>query len=179
MKVLRVFFRYLLVALVALPGLTLFYSIFKPLTVNSSFLIFDLFFQNVSLSQNSILIGGDFVLNIIDSCVAGSAYYLLFALNMSVPEKPFKKRLSMIVFGFISLLILNLVRISFLGSIFVTGISGSLFDTAHQVFWLIGSTIFVFGVWFAEVKVFKIKEIPVYTDIKNSLKILKDSRNSG
>lgn len=177
MKIFQVFLRYLLVALVALPGLAIFYSIFKPLTVHPSYWILDLIFQTVSLEGNSILIGSDFVINIINSCVAGSAYYLLFALNMSVPNKCFKKRSKMLGFGFFALLLLNLFRIVVLGTMFVSGSSESLFETTHQAFWLIGSTVFVVGIWFAEVKIFKIKEIPVYTDIKNSLVFVRNSKN--
>ncbi|MFB6246846.1 MAG: pacearchaeosortase [Candidatus Pacearchaeota archaeon] len=179
MRIFQAFLRYLLVALVALPGLAIFYSIFKPLTVHPSYWIFDLIFQTVSLERNSILIGSDFVINIINSCVAGSAYYLLFALNMSVPNKGLKKRSKMIGLGFLALLLLNLLRIFLLGSMFASGSSESLFDASHKAFWLLGSTVFVVAIWFTEVKIFNIKEIPVYTDIKHSLKLLKDSKNYG
>ena len=35
-----------------------------------------------------------------------------------------------------------------------------------EVLWYLGSTLFVIGIWFIEVKLFKIKEIPIYSDIK-------------
>lgn len=177
MKIFKIFLRYLLVVLIALPGLEFIYSLFTPLTVFPSFWAFSLIFENVSLSGNSIYVGNEFILDIIKACVAGSAYYLLFALNMSVPDKSYSKRLKMLGFGFLSLLLINILRIIFLGVLFVNGSSESLFEATHQAFWLIGSTVFVVGIWFAEVKIFNIKEIPVYTDIKNSLKFVKKSKN--
>ena len=48
--------------------------------------------------------------------------------------------------------------------IFISG--SSLFDITHKLFWYFGSIIFVVGIWFIEVKYFKLKEIPFYSDIK-------------
>ena len=41
----------------------------------------------------------------------------------------------------------------------------SFFDITHKVFWYFISTIFVVGIWFIEIKIFKIKEIPFYSDL--------------
>jgi len=42
----------------------------------------------------------------------------------------------------------------------------SFFDFTHKIFWYAGSTIFVIAIWFLEVKIFKIKGIPIYDDLK-------------
>ena len=70
----------------------------------------------------------------------------------------------MIFLSFACLLIINILRIFLLGLVYISGFSW--FDIAHKLFWYAGSTIFVIGIWFAEVKLFKIKEIPFYSDIK-------------
>jgi exosortase/archaeosortase family protein len=103
-------------------------------------------------------------IEIIEACVAGSAYYLLLILNLSTPSIKFPKRFKLILISFASLLIVNIIRIVFLSAVFVTG--ASWFDIAHKVFWYVGSIIFVLVIWFLEVKYYKIKSIPFYSDLK-------------
>ena len=70
----------------------------------------------------------------------------------------------MIFLSFGCFLILNIARIFFLSIAYVNGYSW--FDFTHKLFWYLGSSIFVVGIWFAEVKLFKIKQIPFYSDLK-------------
>jgi len=154
--------RYAILIIVALPNFWLFYFIFTPLTVYPIYFLLSLFFET-SLMGNIILIG-KFPIELIPACIAGSAYYLLLILNLSTPKIKFQKRVKMIFFSFTFLLILNILRIFLLSLIFISGTS--LFDISHKLFWYLGSTVFVVGIWFIEVKLFKIKEIPFYSDIK-------------
>jgi len=160
---LSIFTRYIILILVAIPNLWLFYVIFTPLTIYSSYFLLSLFFD-VSLKENIILISNSLPIEIIEACVAGSAYYLLLVLNLSVPKIKFDKRIMMIFLSFLSLFILNVIRIALLSFLFIKGVFW--FDTAHKLFWYAGSIIFVLGIWFAEVRSFKIKKIPVYSDMK-------------
>lgn len=157
-----IFIRYLILIIIALPNFWLFYLIFTPLTLYPVYFLLTLFFDT-SLIQNIILIN-DLPIELIPACIAGAAYYLLLILNLSVPKIKFKKRIKMIMFSFTSLLILNILRIFLLSLVFLS--ENSFFNIAHKLFWYIGSTIFVVGIWFVEVKIFKIKEIPIYSDIK-------------
>jgi len=159
-KHIDIILRYLIIALIALPNLYLFYLIFTPLTIYPLYFILNIFFD-VALTGNSLLLNG-FSINIINACVAGAAYYLLFAINMSIPGIKIRKRAYMIGFSFLSLLILNIIRI--LTLILVLFYGASFFDITHKFFWYILSTLFVVLIWFAEIKFFKIKQIPVYTD---------------
>jgi exosortase/archaeosortase family protein len=154
--------RYAILIIVALPNFWLFYLIFTPLTIYPIYFLLSLFFDP-SLVRNIIFID-EFPIELIPACIAGSAYYLLLILNLSTPKIKLKKRAKMILFSFTSLLILNILRIFLLSLVFVSG--NSLFDIAHKLFWYLGSTIFVVGIWFIEVKLFKIKEIPFYSDMK-------------
>ncbi|MFW9873990.1 MAG: pacearchaeosortase [Candidatus Thorarchaeota archaeon] len=158
----NIFIRYLILIIIALPNFWLFYLIFTPLTLYPVYFLLSLFFDT-SLMQNIILIN-DLPIELIPACIAGAAYYLLLILNISVPKIKFKKRIKMISFSFLSLLILNILRIFILSLVFLSG--NSFFNIAHRLFWYLGSTLFVVGIWFAEVKIFKIKEIPVYSDLK-------------
>ncbi len=166
-----IFARYFILIITALPNFWIFYFIFTPLTVYPVYFILDLLF-NASISGNTIFIG-DYLspIQIIDACIAGSAYYLLLIFNLSVPNIKFYKRIKMICFAFVSFLIVNIMRIVLLSAIFI--LKPNLFDISHKLSWYVGSIVLVVAIWFIEVKKFKIKEIPFYSDIKSISKHIK------
>jgi len=173
---LKIFIRYLIIALVAIPNLFVFYFIFTPATIYPVFGAFKIFFREVLLIGNTFQISNEFFIEIIPACIAGSAYYLLFILNLSIPKTKIKKRIKMLLFSFAFLLVLNILRIVILSLIFVYS-SANLFDITHKLFWYFGTTIFVVLIWFIEVKTFKIKEIPVYSDIIELIKYKRFYKN--
>ena len=156
--------RYSILVLVAIPNLWIFYAIFTPLTVYPSYFLSKLFFDTIFIGKSTFLISGQIPIDLIKACIAGAAYYLLLILNLSIPQISLKKRLTMIGISFASLLVLNIIRIVLLISVYVS--DNAIFDITHKIFWYALSTIFVVGIWFAEVKIFKIKGIPFYLDIK-------------
>ena len=162
--------RYILLLIVGIIGLKVFYFIFTPLTVLPVYGFLSLFFDTL-LIGNKIIAGGTLTIEIIGACVIGSAYSLLLILNLSVPNMKLKKRLYAIGFSFLVLLVINILRILLLSTLFLTG--SPYFDITHKLFWYIGSVIFIVGAWFAEVKLFKMKDIPFYTDIRFFIKVLK------
>ena len=167
-KFIDIILRYLIIVLVAFPGLWIFYFIFTPLTIYPTYLFFGLF-SDVVLIGNILIINSDLAVEFIRACIAGSAYYLLLALNLSIPDVKLKKRFKMIAFAFALLLFVNLIRIITLISIY----GFKYFDVTHEFFWYFVSTIFVVGIWFFEVKIFKIKQIPFYSDLKFLYKQIK------
>ena len=160
---LNILLRYLILILVALPGLWVFYFIFTPLTIYPVYFLLGLFFDVTFLSKINILIN-NVPIELISACIAGSAYYLLLILNLSTPKIKLKTRIYAILLSFAAFLILNILRIFILGSLAVTGFT--YFNVTHAIFWYGFSTIIVVGIWFAEVKIYKIKKIPFYSDIK-------------
>ena len=166
--------RYLILIIIAFPNLYLFYLIFTPLTIYPVYFLLSIFSQ-VSLQINTLFING-FSIQIIESCVAGSAYYLLLILNLSIPKINLKKRLKMILFAFFFLLILNIIRIFLITSILLT--NPLLFDLTHKLFWYFISIFFVIAIWFIEVKIFKIKQIPIYSDMRFLIKQMNKSKSS-
>ena len=160
--------RYSILILTALPNLYIFYKIFTPLTVYPIYFFFKVFFQ-ATLSGTVIFLK-NLSIQIIDSCVAGSAYYLLLILNLSIPNIKIKKRLKMILFAFVIFLTLNLIRIIILS--FIALSNPIIFNITHKLSWYFLSVVLVVCIWFAEVKIFNIKEIPFYTDIKSIYKII-------
>jgi exosortase/archaeosortase family protein len=155
--------RYLILILIAFPGLILFYRIFAPLTIIPSYWIFSIFFET-SMYSNIILLNQSLVVEIVPACVMGSAYYLLLILNLSMPNIKLKKRLIMILTSFAALLLVNILRIVILGSLYL--LNSILSDPLHAFFWYFLSIAFVVGIWFAQVKIFKVKGIPFYSDLK-------------
>lgn len=155
--------RYLILIAVAISNLWLFYIILTPITVYSTYFLFEIFFD-ASISGTTIFIGDCPIIELVQSCIAGSAYYLLLILNLSIPNIKPNKRIKMIALAFTSLLIINLLRIFILGTMAIYELPS--FDITHKFFWYFLSTIFVVTIWFAEVKYFKIKQIPFYSDLK-------------
>src|SRR5574344_1046281 len=109
----------------------IFYLIFTLLTVYFVYFLLNLFYS-ASLSGVEIFIGG-LTIKIIDACVAGSAYYLLFMLNFSVPKISINIRTKMILYSFGILFLLNVFRIFFLSILAING--SAYFDFAHKLFW--------------------------------------------
>jgi len=166
-----IFIRYLILVVVAFPSFWIFYFIFTPLTVYPVYFLINLFFD-VVLSGNVLFIGNPPApIEIVGACVAGSAYYLLLIFNLSVPNVKFLKRIKMISFAFLSFLIINVLRIVILSAIFV--LKPTMFDITHKLSWYLGSIILVVGIWFLEVKHFKIKDIPFYSDVKSISRYIK------
>lgn len=160
-KLIDICFRYLVLLLLGIFGLSIFYEVFRPLTIYPVYWLLSIFY-NASLSENVINIG--IPIEIIDACIAGSAYFLLLILNLSIPNIKTSKRIKIIVFSFVCLLLINIIRIFLLSILAESG--SSLFDITHKFFWYSLSVVFVVCIWFIEIKLFKISQIPLYSDLK-------------
>lgn len=160
--------RYFILIVVAISNLWIFYIIFTPLTTYPVFALLNVFYDTLLVSGRIIFINRTIPIELIEACIAGAAYYLLLILNLSTREIKLHKRLKMIAFSFLAFLIINVLRIFTLSIIAVSG--SSFFDITHLFFWYALSTIFVVAIWFAEVRIFKIKAIPFYSDFKFLLK---------
>lgn len=164
-KGLEILLRYGIAMAVAVISLAfpIFYILFRPLTVYPVYWILILFYDVSLDGLQSLLINGVGI-EIIDACVAGSAYALLFLLNALTRDLKFKKRAVLFLFSTFSLLILNIFRLVVLIAMLVNG--SIAFDFTHKVFWYALSTVFVVAIWFLSVKLFRVSAIPFYSDIK-------------
>ena len=174
-----ILFRYLLLILIAIPGLDLFYFFFLPLTKYPVLYFLNLFYNAVMAGD--VIFVGQKAIEVVGACVAGSAYYFLLILNLSTPKIKIGNRLKMIAFAFLTFLIINLIRIFILSLMYLN--DSPIFDVSHKVFWYMGSTIVVVLIWFVEVKTFGVEKIPFYSDLKelykkSSLKKRKKSKRS-
>lgn len=154
--------RYIFLVIIAMPNLYMFYLVFTPLTIYASYFLLNLFYD-ASLSGNTINIGCASI-EIIGACVSGAAYYLLLILNLSIPNIKIKKRIKMILFCFAIFFLANLMRILILGVMHINSIEN--LELYHKILWYAGSTLLIVLIWFANIKLFKIKSIPFYSDFK-------------
>lgn len=161
-NVIKLLSRYAILILLALGNLHLFYFIFTPLTVYPVYYLLNVFYDAALLSS-TIISFNNLAIEIIPACVAGAAYYLLLILNLTTPMQS-SKRIKSIIFLIIAFLALNIIRIVAFAGLLVNGYA--YFDITHRMVWYFGSTILVVLIWFVNVKVFRIKEIPVYTDFR-------------
>ena len=159
-KIIFILLRYL-IALSLMFSLPIIYKIFTPLTILSTSKILGLFY-NIKVAGD-LIIYNSYTIQIIAACVAGSAYLLLLILNLTTQIK-LKKRLYSILFTFVLFFIINIFRIVILSALVFN--DSPLFVITHKLFWYLLSTIFVVVIWFLTVKIFKIKGIPVYDDLK-------------
>ena len=156
----------LLLALVLMAYFSsIFYSILLKLTIYPSSWILGIFYS--SSVFKSILFVDSYSIELIPACVALSAYVLLLILNLTT-QMPAKKRIHSILFSFLLLLSINIVRIVAFSILLINGYA--YFEQLHQLFWYFFSIALVIGVWFITAYVFKIKNIPIYSDFK-SLKL--------
>ena len=159
-----IFARYIILILLGIPNLWLFYLIFTPLTAYPVFWLLSLSYDTSLLGTSIILISRSIPIELISACIAGSAYYLLTILNLATPGIKIKKRLALLLGSFGVFLVVNILRIYILSRMAVAG--SSFFDITHLLFWYSISTVLVVAIWFAGIKVFKVKDIPFYSDIK-------------
>ncbi len=169
---LDVLLRYVILALLAIPNLFLFYFIFTPLTVYSVFFALKPF-GAVMISQSLLNLNG-ILIELIPACIAGAAYYFLLVLNLTTPMTP-KKRAKSIIFLFASFLVLNVIRILLFTWLLLSGFQ--YFNLAHKAVWYFGSTLLLIIIWFANIYLFKIKEIPVYSDFLALFRETKRKKN--
>ena len=175
-KILGLFARYFTIVLIGASNLYLVYKLLSPLTIHTLNALLSIF-TATTLADNIIYLA-EAQIEIIPACVAGAAFYLLFLLILSTANINPKTRAKAILTAFAMFFTLNIARILIL----IPMIDTPYFETMHWVFWHIISTIFVVAVWFSIIKIYKIKSIPVYSDIeymKSLIKPVKKSKRKG
>lgn len=165
-RILLLFLRYFFLISLSFGNLAFFYFLFSAPThfffVSLSKLFFDVQIQEGCFLINSVPI------TVIDACVSGSAYYLLFILNFTTPLK-IRKRILVLLFTIFVFFIFNISRMIFLLAI----LNYEIFNLTHNLLWHFGSTIFIVLLWFLSIKIFSIKEIPVYSDMVYLYSLIK------
>ncbi|MDP1696082.1 MAG: pacearchaeosortase [archaeon] len=167
-KIKFIFIRYFILLILVLFNLKIIYTITTPITIFPVFFILKLFYSPVFLLNGGLIVFETSAISLITACIAGSAYYLLILLNLSTPM-PLKTRIKSISFVLLAFLALNIIRILVFSMLFASGFE--YFSITHRFVWYIVSTLMVIGIWFSSIAIFRIKEIPIYTDIQRLIKL--------
>lgn len=170
----QIFFRYILVLLIGIfvAFTPIFYKIFLPITIYPANLLLNLIYSSLVVGDS--LLVGSFSIEIIPACVAVSAYFLLLILNLTTPIKKIRNRIISLIFSIFLLLLINILRIFILSLLLINNFAG--FDAIHKFLWYSLSILIVAGIWFLTAYLFKIKSIPVYTDVNSLLKLRKTKK---
>lgn len=161
--------RYLLLLVASANNLWIFYFLFTVATIQTSAFLLR-FFYPVEVYGSAILVENS-IISMVKACVAGAAYYLLLILNLTTSKIRFRKRILVFLFDALLFFVLNTARISLLAVMQARNLA--VFDITHKIFWYGISTIYVVLIWLLTIKIFRIKEIPVYSDfafLKRQLK---------
>ena len=147
------------------------YTILHPLTIYPVYFLLNIFYE--ALISNSYIFVQEIAIEIIPACIAVSAYFLLVILNLATPM-PIKKRTYSLVFSVLLLLLLNILRIFILSILLIN--EAVYFDIVHKLLWYVLSIVIVVAVWFFTIYLFKIKDIPGYSDIRFLLESIKQGK---
>jgi len=170
-KIAGLFARYLTIILIGLGNLYILYKILTPLTIHVLNTILSVF--STSTAVGNIIHTATVAFEIIPACVAGSAFYLLLLLLMSTANIKPETRAKAIITAIAMLFALNILRLIFL----ISMTNSPQFETLHWIFWHLISTIFVVAVWFTTIKIYKIKSIPIYSDLKYIASLMKPKKS--
>src|SRR3989344_7679756 len=99
-----------------------------------------------------------------EACAAVSAYFLLLLLVVFTKDIKIKARIKIFLIGSLIIFSVNVARILLL--IFILEKKGfSAFQQSHDVFWIIFGSFAVAFTWIFLTRFYKIKSVPVYSDM--------------
>ena len=170
----------LLIRIIILILITLFfnwfYKLFYPPTIGISYVILKLFLTDlqINFAERFLYVGCGGKLMFTAACIAGSAYYLWSLLVLSMKDLG-KKAWKLWLYGVLLILGMNILRIIILILVLVN-LGSNWFDLIHLAFWRFVAGIYVALVWIFLVNKLKIKSIPVYSDVKELLRLRKPKK---
>ncbi len=157
--------RILLALVLLLIPFNIFSFFLTDLSLWSTLPLIKILGYNFTLVKGSILLFQQYNLEFAPACVATPAYYLLALMIILTRDIRLKQGISMFLLGSLLIFLMNIIRIDFL-LIILAEFNENLFNKFHLLFWHIVSSIYVAGVWIFLTYKFKIKNIPIYSDLK-------------
>lgn len=129
-----------------------------------------LFFNSVI--QENVLVIGSYSFTFIEACIAPYAYYFILLLVLFCKDLTLILRLKLIAIGWLLIFWMNVFRIVVI--IFLTLQYGmDMFNIVHMIWWQFLSGIYIALVWIFLVWKYKIRETPIYDDVKYLMKIIR------
>lgn len=167
----KYYVNFLIRFLLCFIPVTIFSLIFTKLTIYLSYLL--LIFYNPIINGNYLTIH-NINFEFVEACIVPYAYYFFWVLSLLTKDIVLKTRIKIIFYGFSLIFIMNIVRIFILINLAIN-YGFYWFDLIHMVFWKFLSGIYVALVWIFLIKVYNIKSIPVYDDLKTLYKKIYSS----
>ncbi len=161
--------RYLAILLLSINGLFIIYYVMSPITYYFSLYSLSFFGIVSGFFLERLIVFNNVNIVLVNACIAGAAYYLLIFLNLSTPMS-IKKRAKSLAFSILFLLFINVLRITIFSLLVTNG--SNYFDSLHLFTWYFLSIITVVGTWFLTIKIFGIREVPVYDDIRTIVRLI-------
>lgn len=172
-RTLDIVLRYSLGILLSLKSLYIFYFVFRPLTFYPASFLLSALYPVQTVGMEKIIIGINEI-DFVNACIAGSAFYLLALLNLTTSGISWARRIRIFFVGSVFLLVFNIFRIVLLAAMLVN--SYYLFDAAHFIFWYALSIAFVAAIWIFSARFYRIKSIPLWTDINYMRNMIRKRR---
>ncbi len=147
----------------------LFQLIFQPLTLKIVYALLRV--ANIEAVvgsygvRHAIDIFGEYTLNIVKYCVTASAYYLYTLLAILVYDVSILKRIKLIIYGYLAIFAMNIVRILILIAMLVEN-GQENFQSAHDLLGAILAIFYVIIIWIVFSVAMGIKNMPIVTDLK-------------
>ena len=134
------------------------------MTIYSVYFIFYLLDYNPKLSFDALIIN-NYNLIFAPACIAIGAYHLLILLILFTKDIKLKDAIKYFLIGSFLILVMNIIRVIIL---ILVGVNygEEWFELIHLAFWYGISGVYVALVWIFLVYRYKIKSVPVYSDLK-------------
>lgn len=149
-------------------------KIFYTLTIYFPYLVMKLINYQAFLVQPYIITADSYI-RFSQACAAISAYFLLLLLIILTKDIKLITRIKMFLLGSIIILAVNLARILILIAVLETK-GFNAFQQTHDIIWIIFGSLLVALAWIFLIQHYRIKSIPIYSDLKYLLKHLQTER---
>ncbi len=146
-------------------------KLFYPLTINASFFFLKIINFQAFLISPYIITTENYI-RFSQACAAISAYFLLLLLIILTKDIKLKTRIKMFLLGSAIIFSVNLIRILLL-IVILEKYGFNAFQQIHDVFWIIFGSLLVALTWISLIHYYKVKSIPIYSDLRYLLKQTK------
>lgn len=139
-------------------------KVFFFLTIHTSYYLLNLIKIKTILISPYLITFSNYI-RFSSACAIISAYFFLLLLIILTKDISFKKRIKMFLLGSLMMFLINIARIIVL--ILILERNGfNAFQQAHDIIWMIMGSVLVALIWIFLIKVYHVKSIPIYSDIK-------------
>ncbi len=167
--------RYDILLILSLVQSWVFTDLFMPLTLYPLVWILNIFTSATILPLTSTIETPVIVFSLVPACIGGAAYYLLCILNIITPMS-LQQRWKSLLFTIGTFFALNLLRLVVF--VFLFNNAFPFVDALHLTTWYALSILFVVGIWFSSVHLFKIKSLPLVDDFLGLWNIARGKKKS-